>query len=131
MSTRGYIIISICHKIYRIVHHFIVVHYKCKCKKTPITSFTNTTYYQIFVVIGFVNNSKETNCQSFYIFILFYPFGCQILFLLFMHKLCPFFLVSYLFIRFIPCNIFFSFSMSAIEFSYVFLRCPLFFSLSS
>ena len=25
------------------------------------------------------------------IFTLFYPFGCQVLFLLFMHKLCPFF----------------------------------------
>ena len=68
--------------------------------------FTNTVTMQIIIII---------------IFILFYPFECQLLFLLFMYKLCTFFLDSYL------LHVTFSFfKLSAIEFSHVFPWHPLF-----
>ena len=48
------------------------------------------------------------------IFILFYPFGCQVLFI---HKRCPFCPVSHFFTCLISRNIF-SLKMSAVEFSH-------------
>ena len=59
------------------------------------------------------------------IFILFYPLVCNVLFLSFMYKFCPFFLVPHFLTCLISCN-FFSLKMSGIEFSHVFLGHPLF-----
>ena len=64
-------------------------------------------------------------------FILFYPFGCQVLLFLFTYKLCQFFLVLHFLTCLIPYDIVLSFKMPAIEFSLVLLGVLFSFSLSS
>ena len=61
----------------------------------------------------------------YYNLYLFYPFRCQILFLLFIYKPCSFFPVSHFFACLIPCKNFL-FKMSVNEFFHVFLGRPLF-----
>ena len=83
----------------------------------------NWRYTQLLVILFHFHTSSRGLVKSY--FTLIYLFRCQVIFFLFMYKLCLLFFVSYLLICLIPCNIF-SFKMSIIEFSHVLLGRLLF-----